>query len=246
MTLRMPLLILIESSPLLTRLAAPDDRSSVVRGPAAQADRGLSRGGAGLCRGEARPARPARGGACDGRASLPRRSGCRRRISPASCAGCAASAFARSCRTARSRSRREANRCARARPRGLPRKSRSSSGNIGGPGPMSSASLKTGKPAFEQMLRHARAPTGARRTPSKALCSTPIWPRRRWRKPGAIVAALDISGTKCLADIGGGYGGLLAALLGRPSAARSGAVRPPAHHRSRQALPAVARRRASA
>ena len=31
---------------------------------------------------------------------------------------------------------------------------------------------------------------------------------------GPIVAALDISGTKRLADIGGGYGGLLAALLG--------------------------------
>ena len=83
----------------------------------------------------------------------------------------------------RSRWRREATRCARARPRGLPRKSRSWSGNIGGPGPISSASLKTGKPAFEHVFGMSVSDWRAR-TPSKAPCSTPIWRRRRWRRPG--------------------------------------------------------------
>ena len=114
--------------------------------------------------------------------SLPRRSACRPRTSFVSCAGCALSAFARSCLTVRSRSRREANRCARARPRGLPKKSRSWSGNIGGLGPMSSPISRTASRPSSRLSACA-SPTGARRTPSKAPCSSPIWRRRRWRKP---------------------------------------------------------------
>ena len=53
------------------KIGLPDDRSSFVRGPAAQADRGLSRGGFGLCRGDARSPRQAGGGLRDGRGACP-------------------------------------------------------------------------------------------------------------------------------------------------------------------------------
>ena len=131
----------------------------------------------------------------------------------------------------------EANRCARARPPGLPRKSRSWSGNIGGLGRMSSSNLKTGKPGLRADLRHARLRLARASTPSKARCSTPISPRRRWRRPSPSSLC-----SICRARRRRRYWRRLwraaRRLARRPSADRSGVVRPAAHHRSRQALPA--------
>ena len=100
---------------------------------------------------------------------------------------------------------------------------------------MSSSNLKTGKPAFEQTFGMRVFDWRAAHAEQGALFDSYL-AKETLAQAGPIVAALDMSGTKRLADIGGGYGGLLAALLGAHPRGRSGVVRPPAHPRGRAAL----------
>jgi predicted O-methyltransferase YrrM len=72
--------------------------------------------------------------------------------------------------------------------------------------------LKGGKPVFEQMFGARVADWRAEHAEQGALFDAYL-AKETLAHANAIVAALDISGTKCLAEIGGGYGGLLAALL---------------------------------
>ena len=51
---------------------------------------------------------------------------------------------------------------------------------------------------------------GAATTPKPARCSTLISRRRRWPRLRPSSSALDLAGVESVADIGGGYGGLLA------------------------------------
>lgn len=74
------------------------------------------------------------------------------------------------------------------------------------------ATVETGRPAFEHVFgmpvsewRHKNAEHGA-------LFDSYLAAEMHAQAP-AIVAALDVSGVRIVADIGGGYGGLLAALL---------------------------------
>jgi O-methyltransferase domain len=75
------------------------------------------------------------------------------------------------------------------------------------------SNLTTGKPACEQTFGMRVSDWRATHAEQGALFDSYL-AKETLAQSGAIVAALDISGTKCLADIGGGYGGLLAALLG--------------------------------
>ena len=74
------------------------------------------------------------------------------------------------------------------------------------------SSLKTAKPAFEQTFGTRVLDWRAAHAEQGALFDSYL-AKETLAQAGPVVAALDISGTKCLADIGGGYGGLLAALL---------------------------------
>ena len=75
------------------------------------------------------------------------------------------------------------------------------------------ANLKTGKPAFEQTFGMRVFDWRAAHAEQGALFDSYL-AKETLAQAGPIFAALDMSGTKRLADIGGGYGGLLAALLG--------------------------------
>jgi hypothetical protein len=96
------------------------------------------------------------------------------------------------------------------------------------------ATIKTGKPAFEQLFgtnvfdwRRDHAEHGGLFDSYLA--------KETFAQAPAIVAALDLSGVQTVADIGGGYGGLLAAILqARPDLAGILFDRP---HRIEAALP---------
>ena len=75
------------------------------------------------------------------------------------------------------------------------------------------SNLKTGQPAFEQTFGMRVSDWRAAHAEQGALFDSYL-AKETLAQAGPIVTALDISGTKRLADIGGGYGGLLAALLG--------------------------------
>jgi hypothetical protein len=74
------------------------------------------------------------------------------------------------------------------------------------------SSLKTGQPAFEQTFGMRVSDWRAAHTEQGALFDSYL-AKETLARAGPVVAALDLSGTNCLADIGGGYGGLLAVLL---------------------------------
>ncbi|MGZ8399824.1 MAG: methyltransferase [Methyloceanibacter sp.] len=74
------------------------------------------------------------------------------------------------------------------------------------------SNLKTGKPAFEQSFGMRVSDWRTKHAEQGALFDSYL-AKETLAQAGPIVIALDLSGTKCLADIGGGYGGLLAALL---------------------------------
>jgi hypothetical protein len=75
------------------------------------------------------------------------------------------------------------------------------------------SNLKTGQPAFEQSFGMRVSGWRAAHAEQGALFESYL-AKETLAQAGPIVTALDMSGTKRLADIGGGYGGLLAALLG--------------------------------
>ena len=75
------------------------------------------------------------------------------------------------------------------------------------------SNLKTGQPAFEQTFGMRVSDWRAAHAEQGALFDSYL-AKETLAQAGPVVAALDVSGTKCLADLGGGYGGLLAALLG--------------------------------
>jgi SAM-dependent methyltransferase len=75
------------------------------------------------------------------------------------------------------------------------------------------SSLKTGQPAFEQTFGMRVSDWRASHAEQGALFECYL-AKETLAHAGPIVAALDLAGTKRFADIGGGYGGLLAALLG--------------------------------
>jgi hypothetical protein len=74
------------------------------------------------------------------------------------------------------------------------------------------SNLKTGKPAFEQSFGMRVSDWRAKHAEQGALFDSYL-AKETLAQAAPIVTALDLSGTTCLADIGGGYGGLLAALL---------------------------------
>jgi hypothetical protein len=74
------------------------------------------------------------------------------------------------------------------------------------------SNLKTGKPAFEQTFGMRVSDWRAAHAEHGALFESYL-AKETLAQAGPVVAALDLSGTTCLADIGGGYGALLAALL---------------------------------
>ena len=74
------------------------------------------------------------------------------------------------------------------------------------------SSLKSGKPAFEQMFGARVSDWRAAHKQQGALFDAYL-AKETLAQADPIVAALDLSGVKVVADIGGGYGGLLAALL---------------------------------
>jgi len=74
------------------------------------------------------------------------------------------------------------------------------------------SNLKTGKPAFEQSFGLRVSDWRAKHAEQGALFDSYL-AKETLAQAAPIVTALDLSGTTCLADIGGGYGGLLAALL---------------------------------
>ena len=212
MTLRLPLPDTARVITVTNKIGSPDDRSSFVRGPAARADRGLSRGGAGLCRGEARAARQARGGLRDGRGTGRDAWPVGPAPHPLLARAVQPSAFARSCRTARSRLRRRGQWLRSGSPSRLAEKVQIVVGQYWWPWANSSPPSRPGNPPSSRFrherLRLARGARRARR-PVRVLSGQGDAGASR-----PIVTALDLSGTKRLADIGGGYGGLLAALLG--------------------------------
>ena len=75
------------------------------------------------------------------------------------------------------------------------------------------SNLKTGQPAFEQTFGMRVSDWRAAHAEHGALFESYL-AKETLAQAGRVVAALDLSGAKRLADIGGGYGGLLAALLG--------------------------------
>jgi len=75
------------------------------------------------------------------------------------------------------------------------------------------ANLEAGTPAFEQVFGMSVSDWRGRNEEQGALFDSYL-AKETLAQAGAIIAALDVSGTKMIADIGGGYGGLLAALLG--------------------------------
>jgi hypothetical protein len=75
------------------------------------------------------------------------------------------------------------------------------------------ANLKTGTPAFERVFGMSVSDWRGR-NPEQGRLFDSYLAKETLAQAGAIIAALDVSGTKMIADIGGGYGGLLAALLG--------------------------------
>jgi hypothetical protein len=75
------------------------------------------------------------------------------------------------------------------------------------------SNLKNGQPAFEQTFGMRVSDWRAAHPEQGALFESYL-AKETLAQAGPIVTALDLSGTKCLADLGGGYGGLLAALLG--------------------------------
>jgi hypothetical protein len=74
------------------------------------------------------------------------------------------------------------------------------------------SNLKTGKPAFEQCFGMCVSDWRAKHAEQGALFDSCLAGEAR-AHAGPIVEALDLPGVKIIADIGGGYGGLLAALL---------------------------------
>ena len=129
--------------------------------------------------------------------------------------GLCSSASARSCLTVRSRSRREAIRCARARPRGLPRKVQIVVGQYWWPWANLASNLKTGQPAFEQTFGMRVVDWRAAHAEQGALFNSYL--AKETLAPGGahrLCARMCRGHKKTIADIGGGYGGLLAALLG--------------------------------
>ena len=158
-------------------------------------------------------ARQAGGGRPRRARNLPRRSACRPRTSFVSCAGCAAIgvceelpdgafALAPGGQSLRSGS-----------PSRLAEKVQIVVGQYWWPWANVVSNLKTGQPAFEQTFGMRVSDWRAAHAEQGALFDSYL-AKETLAQAGPIVAALDISGTKCLADIGGGYGGLLAALLG--------------------------------
>ena len=113
----------------------------------------------------------------------PRRLGYRPPHLPASCAGFAASAFARSCLTARSRSRRAGQSLRSGSPSRLAEKVQIVVGQYWWPWANVVVEPQDRQARLRADLRHARLRLARARMRSKALCSTPIWPRRRWRRP---------------------------------------------------------------
>ena len=75
------------------------------------------------------------------------------------------------------------------------------------------SNLKTGTPAFEQTFGMRVSDWRAKHAEQGALFDAYL-AKETLAQAEPIVSALDVSGTKTIADIGGGYGGLLAALLG--------------------------------
>ena len=74
------------------------------------------------------------------------------------------------------------------------------------------AAVATGKPAFEQVFGQNVSDWRRDHAEAGALFDSYLAHEALGQAP-AIVAALDLSGVKSVADLGGGYGGLLAALL---------------------------------
>ncbi len=72
--------------------------------------------------------------------------------------------------------------------------------------------IKTGKPAFEQLFGANVSDWRRNHAEAGALFDSYVAKETLAQAP-AIIAALDVSGVRTIADIGGGYGGLLAALL---------------------------------
>jgi len=72
--------------------------------------------------------------------------------------------------------------------------------------------LKTGKPAFEQCFGMRVSDWRAKHAEQGALFDSYL-AGEALAHAGPILEALDVSGAKIVADIGGGYGGLLAVLL---------------------------------
>ena len=75
------------------------------------------------------------------------------------------------------------------------------------------SNLKTGTPAFEQTFGMRVSDWRAKHAEQGALFDSYL-AKETLAQAGPVVSALDMSSTKTIADIGGGYGGLLAALLG--------------------------------
>jgi len=74
------------------------------------------------------------------------------------------------------------------------------------------SNLTTGKPAFEQCFGMRVSDWRVKHAGQGALFDA-FLAKETLAQAGPIVDALDLSGAKVVADIGGGYGGLLAALL---------------------------------
>ena len=75
------------------------------------------------------------------------------------------------------------------------------------------SNLETGKSAFEQTFGMRAVDWRATHAEQGALFDSYL-AKETLAQAGLVVTALDVSGVRVVADIGGGYGGLLAALLG--------------------------------
>ena len=75
------------------------------------------------------------------------------------------------------------------------------------------ANLETGKPAFEQVFGMSVSDWRGL-NPEKGAMFDSYLAKETLAQAGAILEALDLAHVNIVADIGGGYGGLLAALLG--------------------------------
>ncbi len=74
------------------------------------------------------------------------------------------------------------------------------------------ACLQSGTPAFEQLFGKPVGEWRAANRQHGALFNSYL-AKESFAQAGPIVEALDLSGARSIADIGGGYGGLLAAIL---------------------------------